>query len=265
MYPGLNLYENYIKYSCSGEQLPDVTMKTTIGMINRAINLCDSWNNFMDIGGGTGKNAVALSKVFKHGTLVEIFKHEEHLDIKRKFANIEIVNDLIENYKITNKRFDFVLLADLFEHIPDIDNFIKKISELQTPTGVVYMMTPNPFQCGPATESQIYHTKKEYGHIKHYTSQEIIQLMEKVGYRLIFKYHEESNLRRRLKNYIKSIARKDLKWKKCGVYKIIRPITILFSKLLFRIIERIVYNNELKNMNNPFSTITQDLAFKKIP
>ncbi len=262
MYPSLDLYKYYLKHSCANYPLPDVTCKITLSRINIATNLCDIRGNFMDIGAGNGYNAIALSQIFEKGTIVEI--DDAHEKIPPVYKKITVFNDFIENYTAKEEKFDFILLADIFEHIRDIENFVKKVSALQTETGVVYMMTPNPIFCGPATESELYFTKKTYGHIKHYTSQEIVSLMKKNGYELIFHFYEESHLRRELKNVVKGIARRDKRWSKNIIYKIIRPVVILFAKLLFKFIEYIVHRNEVKNSRNPFSTITQDLAFKKI-
>jgi SAM-dependent methyltransferase len=264
MYPKLSLYNNYLEYSRKGNPLPDVTARTTMYWINCAINVCDTWDNFMDIGGGDGKNAVTLLGKFKKGTLVEVDNSDEHEKIKGLYENISIFNDLIEKYPSNYNKADFILLADVYEHIPEIEKFVKQISDLQTDTGVVYIMTPNPIFCGPATESEIYHTKKQYGHIKHYTAQEIVSQMKKYNYELILHKYEESNLRRKLKLVVKALARRDLRWRSNILYRLSRPIILPFFRLISKIIDKIVFKNEMGNSNNPFTTITQNLIFKKI-
>ncbi len=264
LYPKLDLYNNYLKYSCVGHAFPDVTCKMTMNRINYAINLCEKWDNFMDIGGGDGKNAIALSITFKKGTLVEIEKLDKHAEISKSFSNLSLFNDLIENYKTGIDTFDFILLSDLFEHIPVISTFVEQISNLQKVGGVIYIMTPNPIFCGPATESEIYYKKLKYGHVNHYTIQEMVHIMKKHNYELIFQYYEESHLRRKIKDIIKSMDRHDIKWSKFIVYRMTRPIVVPLVKSLNKFLELWVYNNEIRNSNNPFSTITHDLAFKKI-
>lgn len=264
MYPSLELYKHYLKHSCAGKSLPDLTHKLTMNRINQATNLCDIRNNFIDIGAGNGYNAIALSHIFNKGTIVEVEMEAQNKERASKFNNVTIFGDLIEKYDSGEEKFDFVLLADIFEHIPDINSFIDKIAKIQTENGVVYMMTPNPIFCGPAPESNLSVIYKHQGHIKHYTSQEIINIMKKRGYELIFHFYEESHLRREMKNVLKGIERRDNRWRTRPLYKIFRPILMPFILLFFKTVEYFVHKNEIKNSRNPFSTITQDLAFKKI-
>lgn len=266
MYPLHDLYSIYserlilTKFS---SVLPDVTKKVTLQNMNYAINVCDKWDHCMDIGGGTGHYLAALAGKFKRATLVELETHPEHSDLKNKFKNISIYNEYIEKYTITEK-VDFILLADLYEHIPDIETFVKKISDLQNESGVVYIMTPNPVYCGPAPESGLYHKINDHGHIKQYTTIEIVKLMESVGYKLVLKLYEEAPLRQKVKWFLFAISWRDKKWSGSFLYQLIRPIYLITGIIIFNILEKIVYKSEKNARYNELVTMTQDLIFKKI-
>jgi predicted SAM-dependent methyltransferase len=217
----------------------------------------------MDIGGGSGHYLTALASKFKHAILVEVSGFPEHQIISSRYKNIEINHSFIEDYQ-TDRKVDFILLADIFEHIPDIKSFTKKVSNLQKIGGVVYIMTPNPVTCGPASESGLHHTIHRNGHVRQYPSHEIIELMEGNGYKLMFKVYEEGPFRKKAKRIIYALARRDACYKEKFIYQIIRPLIILGSWPLLYILEKITYAKEKKNIHNEFGTITQDLAFKKI-
>lgn len=263
MFTKPTLYKHYITERRKKSLLPDITSKVTLERINQAINLCDYWDNFMDIGAGNGHYALALSHIFKSGTMVEVEKSEEHPRILREYKNIKIFNDVIENYKNTTTKFDFIFLADIFEHIPDIYAFIDQLSNIQKIGSVVYIMTPNPIFCGPASESEIYFKNYSYGHIKHYTKNEIVNIMKEKGYELIFHAYEETIFRQKAKiiYLVDDIYKRGSMWKKIILFN---PISLLVLKFLYVILEKITYMIEIKNSNNPSFTMTQDFAFKKI-
>ena len=170
MYPEKDLYKIYkenIEEKLFSGRIPDVTKKRTLEVMNFAINCCDSWGSSLDVGSGTGHYSIPLLFKFKKSAVVEISKHEEHEYLKNKYSNFEYYNNFIEQIEFKEK-FDFVLLADIFEHIIDIDKFIEQVSNLQNEGGVVYILTPNSLFCGPAEQSGIYYIKYKDGHIKHY-------------------------------------------------------------------------------------------------
>lgn len=266
MYPLIDLYSIYcdrLELKKFSNILPDVTKKITLENMNFAINVCDNWDHCMDIGAGTGHYLAALAGKFKKATLIELENHPEHANLIKQFPNISIFNEYIENYTITEK-VDFILLADLFEHIEDIKSFVKKISDLQNESGVVYIMTPNPVFCGPAPESGLYYKVNDHGHRKQYTTLEIVTLMESVGYQLVLKLYEEAPLRQKIKWFLFGVSSRDKKWSKYFMYQLIRPIYLIISISLFYILGKIVYLDEKRARNSELTTITQNLVFKKI-
>lgn len=266
MYPGFDLYKKYKEVLIDNDfstLLPDVTKKNTLQNINYAINVADKWDTCMDIGGGNGYYLAALATKFKKAILVEAQVLPAQKAYAEKLSNFEVVNSYIEKYN-TPTKVDFILLADLYEHIPNIENFVTQISKLQEVGGVTYIMTPNPIYCGPAPESGIYHTRHKDGHIKQYTSEEIINTMRKNGYTLILKFYEEAPFRQKAKRLIFALSRRDKKWQKKFIYVIFRPIYLILALIISKILETITFTSEVRNRHNETNTMTQNLVFKKI-
>jgi len=265
MYPPHDLYYHY---RANMVQPPfsigifDQTKRFTLDRLNLAINLCERWQHAMDIGGGNGHYLSALSKKFSHSTLVEVSHFPEHDTYTSCYPTTTIVRSLIENYQGDGSA-DFILLADLFEHIPDIKPFVSKLNTLQPVGGVVYIMTPNPLYCGPAPESGIYHTHHPYGHQKHYTQQEIVSLMSEAGYELETSWFEESPRRQWYKRIMSGLERREQRWRHRLWYAPLRPLFVGIGNLISSFSGIFAYRSEYANQQNPFVTLTQDLVFKK--
>ena len=150
-----------------------------INFLNQAINLCESYGNFLDVGAGNGElSFLLLKKGFKHGTGVEVINNP-NLNKLEEYNNFSVFNGLIQDFK-TEEKFDFILMSEVFEHFPpeDLKEIILNLTNLLKPGGIVYLNTPNPLNVGPASISKIYYKHCKYGHYKHYTKREIVNLFE---------------------------------------------------------------------------------------
>lgn len=266
MYPDVNLYKDYRKRLALRDfswDLPNVTTRTTLHYMNIAINLCDRWDYCIDIGGGSGHYAAAMASRFKEVLLLEPEEWPEQETLTTRYKNLRVEHSYVEAYDDT-KKADFILLADVYEHIPGIDDFVKKIAAMQGAGGVVYVLTPNPLRCGPAPESALWHERKKDGHIKHYTHQEITKQMALVGYGLEATFFEEGPWRQTAKRFIFAISRRDKSWSQKTTYKIVRPLVLFFAKALFFFFDKTVFWSEKKQRTDSLTTISQGLVFKKI-
>jgi len=268
MYPQNNLYSIYKKNVHEknfSPRIPDVTNKRTLDFMNLAINCCENWGSSLDIGGGSGHYTAPLLFKFKNAVVVDVAKYEEHEYLKKRYQNFEYHNKFIEQIEFKEK-FDFILLADIFEHIVDINLFIEQVSELQNKGGVVYILTPNPLFCGPANQSEIFYTKHLDGHQKHYLKIEVENIMKQHAYELVYFGYEESIIRQKVRRYIRGFSRRDeLLSNKFFIYKkIIAPMLSLgYSSILF-FVEYLVHNVEYKNKNNAELMLSAAYIFKKI-
>jgi SAM-dependent methyltransferase len=266
MFPEKNLYKLYKGYIHEREyssRIPDITKKRTLEMMNTAVNCAEKWDTALDIGGGSGHYSIPLIHKFRKAVLVELEKHEEQDYLQNKYSNFHFFQAKIEDIKIEDK-FDFILLADVFEHIPDVKALAMKLSDLQDKGGVVYILMPNPLFVGPAIESEIYYKRTPYGHQRHYFPDETEKIMSEAGYKLVHFSYEEGEFRQKIKRIIRGFSRRDKKFSKVRLYdKVIGPILhFLYSPLLIWV-ELAVYKDEWRKKENCEATRNIGYIFKK--
>lgn len=78
-----------------------------------------------------------------------------------------------------NGLYDVIVLSHVVEHLVDFD-VLKKISELLTQTGVVYMEVPDAgaYECYPRREFLYYFDRL---HVNHFTSQSLVKIVDAYG------------------------------------------------------------------------------------
>ena len=263
MYQKNNLYKLY-KYNTSekdySSEIPDVTKKITLENLNIAINSCNKWDYFLDIGADNGHYSLPLLKKFRNGIAIEVNENEELSNIEEQNETFKVYSKKIEDIEI-NSKIDFISLIDVFEHIPDPNKLTNKISSFQDVGGVVFIIIPNTFYCGPAYESDIYYTKTKFGHIKHYTDKEMIDFFKNEKYELICDGFQEVKLSEVIRSKIRSVSRRDRKYKNKIMYKLIRPIVLFILKIILNIFEFMSYKKELES--NYKNSRSRFYVFKK--
>ncbi|MBU3668624.1 MAG: class I SAM-dependent methyltransferase [Candidatus Taylorbacteria bacterium] len=267
MYTKNNIFGTYLKNLHEKDfssDIPDITKKRTLELINVAINCCEDWNTAVDVGGGNGHYSLSLTDKFKNIFLIEPTLHEEHERIQKKHQNYTVIHKLVEETELDSK-VDFIMLCDLFEHILHIEEFAQKISDLQDKGGVVYILTPNPLFCGPAIQSEIHNSKIGiYGHERHYFPHEILNIMNPLGYTLIYKAYEELPLRDTVRRVLRGISRRHKKYSMHYLYrKFVGPIFALIFRILSPVIQGLVYQSEYRNRDNQEHAKSVVYIFKK--
>jgi hypothetical protein len=254
MYEPFNLLDLYKKSNSSiyniNKGYINLINISKIKLINKAINLTEKFDSFIDIGACNHEfSELLINKGFSKGHAVEIIPTSSLKNFSIETSNFFLFEGLIQDFD-ENHFFDFVLMSEVFEHIPldDIDLVIKKIESITKKNSIVFISTPDPIFCGPATRSDIYFEKLLYGHYKHYLKDEIVKyflnfdlvIYEKIEGKLEVKFNDKLiSFRRRTKNlpfFLKKLLNK-----------------ILFS------IQLIIFKMS-KNKNN---NRTQVLVFKR--
>jgi SAM-dependent methyltransferase len=266
MFPEKNLYTLYKRYIHEQDyshRIPDITKKRTLEMMNTAVNCAEKWDTALDIGGGSGHYSIPLIHKFRTATLVELEKHEEQDYLLKRYSNFQFFQGKIEDVSVEGI-FDFILLADVFEHIPDIQALAQKLASLQDTGGVVYILMPNPLLVGPAREAEIYYERTPYGHQRHYFPDETERIMKEAGYRLVHLSYEEGAFRQKMKRIIRGFSRRDKKFSRIKFYdKVIGPVlAVLYSPLLLWA-ESATYKDEWRNRENCEATRNIGYIFKK--
>lgn len=106
-------------------------------------------NDYLEVGPGHGFYFMQSMRDnhFKHytgvdisATSVEMTKHILSSDHFGKFNNFDINQCDFLNWE-TNKKFDFIVVAEVLEHVEKPQLFLKKIKELLTPKGKAFITT----------------------------------------------------------------------------------------------------------------------------
>lgn len=91
----------------------------------------------LDIGGSTGVVASHFAKAFGvNGTLIDPAPLE--IEQARQFG-IETITGLVEAHDFGTRRFDLVLICQTVDHLLDIAGTLKKVRELLTPNGLLFI------------------------------------------------------------------------------------------------------------------------------
>ncbi|MFQ5771347.1 MAG: class I SAM-dependent methyltransferase [bacterium] len=147
-HPNYRLWCNYAKFArARGEFVADIL--TSIKLI---ANL-----KVLDIGCGEGGTALALAHRGANVVALD-FNPKRVQKLKQKVVHynkhIAVVEGHVEDLRYPNASFDWVILQDVLEHLPNPDRAIKEIRRVLKPGGLVYISTPNrwsPFNfiCDP--------------------------------------------------------------------------------------------------------------------
>jgi 2-polyprenyl-3-methyl-5-hydroxy-6-metoxy-1,4-benzoquinol methylase len=281
------LYKRYINLFKKGSistsfspRFPDYADKYKFNLIKKAINHCNK-STFLDIGAGSGRLSLLLiNSNFKSGIALEVAPDNQIWDKNLKqHSNLQLLTGLLQEklpeLSITHKsNINFILLSELFEHIPldYIDTFIKYLYKILSNNGVIYLTTPNSIVQGQAEQSSRYYKIQEYGHHKHYNLQELKVLFLKHNLKITSYNFESGYIKRNFYNkFFYRISRLDnklLTTKKLPsyiryIYKIISYPLIYILKFYFWSLSKVVFFSEQK-FNNENNSETIVLEIKKI-
>jgi SAM-dependent methyltransferase len=232
-------------------------------MMNAAVNCAEKWDTALDIGGASGHYSIPLIHKFRKVTLIELEKHEEQDYLLKKYPNFQFFQAKIEDISIKDT-FDFILLADVFEHIPDVQALAQKLAALQNKGGVVYILMPNPLFVGPASEAEIYYERTPYGHQRHYFPDETEKVMREAGYKLVHLSYEEGELRQEVKRIVRGFSRRDKRFSRIKFYdKVIAPVLSFLYTPFLAWAEAVVYKDEWRKRENREATRNIGYIFKK--
>jgi SAM-dependent methyltransferase len=234
--------------------------------------------NFLDIGAGDGRLTSLLLSYDKssHGTAIEV---RTKLDIWQSILDSNVgrlvqLDGLLQEHLKQLSDFNFIILSEVFEHIPlnDVPNFLTDLNRVTKKGGYVYLTTPNRKVQGPAEDSPLWHEIEPYGHYKHYTLHELKTLLMSASFEIV-ETNFECNIRKLnlFNKWYYPIARFDGRildskkipnWIK-SIYKIITiPLTEII-KIIFKSLGNLVYKIE-KNENNENNASTIIILAKKI-
>lgn len=272
------LYRKYISSFNRGEfetgfsaRIPDYGIKFWLSNLEEAMSAC-SKNAFLDIGAGQGRLSALLAKSgFRRGFALEVdVDQTKWQKVLQKHTSLELIEGFLQEniHKISpDKSIDFVMLAEVFEHIPpkDVDPFIDALSQIIAVGGKIFLTTPNFVVQGPAEKSKCWHQIQPYGHHKHYSLKELIDIFEQKNFKVEWYNFESGWLKRRIYNRLfyplcrldqKFLTSKKIPTTARKVYRYTSWPFIFFARSFFYLLAQVINRVEARtNSENNSETI----------
>ncbi len=207
------LYQNYMRLWREGlvnagfsPRLPDVGIRYWLEQMERAIDTSKP-KTFLDIGAGDGRlSLLMLRSGYLNGAAIEVQGNAKSWQaITDTYGSFHFYDGLLQEHVAAmtrNQKFDFVLLSEVFEHIPlpDVSAFLQALHAVLSDDGCVFLTTPNFDVQGPAEQSAVWHEREPYGHYKHYRYQELEALLKAHGFSMVWHAFECHKFKSKLYN-----------------------------------------------------------------
>jgi len=201
--------------------------------IDLLLKLKPEAKNILDIGAATGSFLNLVKK--EKGLNVEGIEISSYacMEAKEKY-NLEIKNCTLGNYQ-NKEKFDLIHMNHVFEHLDDPNESIKRINQLISDDGLLYIEIPYQFNFLEVLKYKLTKKQKKYDifsihHPIFYTSKTFKSIMNKHGFQVLYfsnfdkyRYPDES-LGQKIKliswyilsicksgNYIEAVLKKNIK------------------------------------------------------
>ena len=192
----LNLWKNSTVNAGFSPRLPDYGTKYWLECLQKALPV-GARKTFLDIGAGDGRLSLLLLTAYHpEGAALEVqVNAHAWKPIVDRYNQFSLKTGLLQETMqelVGKQEFDFILLSEVFEHIPpaDVQDFLKNLRPLLSQDGTVFLTTPNRVARGPAETSAEWHEKQPYGHYKHYTHDEMQELLSAAGFKIEWRAFE---------------------------------------------------------------------------
>tara|TARA_B100000029_G_scaffold275628_1_gene270309 strand:- start:9975 stop:10877 length:903 start_codon:yes stop_codon:yes gene_type:complete len=161
----------------------------------------------LDFGAASGHKALLLSKL--GATVFAVDMADESIIRMKHARQISGINFKIikgnDSYLLTIDpgTFDLILCGEVIEHIrpSKLPTFLDSMHNILSPGGKLFLTTPNFDVYGPAENSAEYFEHSPFGHYKHYSITELINLLDQASFQ-ICNYWYECHPLTRLRNHI---------------------------------------------------------------
>lgn len=177
--------EEYISHTDSKKTLFDrlyqlvksINLKSKIRVIEKYKHKKVS---LLDIGAGTG-DFVNSCKITKKWTAIGIEPNPK----ARKLAQNKGI-EIVENYEqLPQKTFNVITLWHVLEHLPDLENQIRKINSLLTENGILIVAVPNFKSWDAQHYKQFWAAYDVPRHLWHFSKTSIEKIFTAKGFQLL--------------------------------------------------------------------------------
>ena len=141
-FPNLKPIERFKKLISLPEKKSDNFFR--VKRIIKNLQKTKNKKNLLDIGAGTGFFLYKLIKSnFKNNNQWTFYSYETDTECIKLLKTIKRNNFLSKNFLKYKKKFDFITLNKVLEHIPKPIHFLKKVKETLKPGGIIYVEVPH--------------------------------------------------------------------------------------------------------------------------
>ncbi|OZV70840.1 class I SAM-dependent methyltransferase [Winogradskyella aurantia] len=179
--------EDYISHTDSKRNLFELAYQVVRSIsLKRKLKLINSFNtsskDLLDIGCGTGDFLQTAQKKGWHVTGIE--PNEE----ARRIANTKVKNNIYDSEHLDSFKensFDVITLWHVLEHLPDLDNHIKRFKQYLKPNGFVVVAVPNFKSFDAQFYKSFWAGYDVPRHLWHFSKQSIQKLFRIHGFDLV--------------------------------------------------------------------------------
>ena len=132
----------------------------------------------LDIGANFGSTLLAFPKSYN---LEGIELSESAANAANKSSRLKIHQTSFEEINLPNSRFDCIVSLAVIEHIFDINFFLKKISKLLKPGGIVVLMTGDYSSWSAQNLSHNWHLYHSGGHLHFFSKKSLHYALNQHG------------------------------------------------------------------------------------
>lgn len=159
-----NEYDKYYRSELDAEfKLAPKLDNLILARLKQWNHLPEKINNILDIGSGAGQNLVDFKQIFSEAKLFAI---EPSPDSHRHLASIGakvVSRDVDSDWNLGNEqKYDFVIMRHVLEHFLDPVAVMKKVQQVLTSDGLLYLAVPNNLKPGKNLESRWFRVVHTY-------------------------------------------------------------------------------------------------------
>jgi 2-polyprenyl-3-methyl-5-hydroxy-6-metoxy-1,4-benzoquinol methylase len=139
----------------------------------------NSGSSFLEIGGNVGAFSLFLAS---KGYSVQGVEIQPELAEHQRNQGIDCVESL--NKLPAGKRYDYIVLMDVLEHIPDCKGFLEGLRFFLRPEGRVFLQFPNHVSVDARNLGERWAWWEAPDHLFHFTPRAVKELAKSVGYKV---------------------------------------------------------------------------------
>lgn len=156
--------------------------------------------NFLEVGCACGATLLKIKNIFKNSRLYGIELNTSAAEIAKKFAQVSTGDVEYFNFEYPKYFFDYIILADILEHLKNPWDFLSAIKEYLKDDGSVLTSMPNVMHI--SIIRKLLSGRWQYSesgildktHLRFFTLNEIIEMFSSCGFKIANIFQNSVNI-----------------------------------------------------------------------